>query len=49
MPGARTFDSANPKSPYRWLTTNLKLHADTFLCTTGFNSLYFWTGTSRRP
>ena len=29
---------------YRWLTTNLRFHADTFLCTTGFNSLYFWTG-----
>ncbi|MBX6311484.1 MAG: hypothetical protein IRY99_00960 [Isosphaeraceae bacterium] len=29
---------------YRWLAANLERHADTFLCTTGFNSLYLWTG-----
>jgi hypothetical protein len=29
---------------YRWLVASLEEHADTFLCTTGFNSLHFWTG-----
>ncbi|HEX8200227.1 MAG TPA: hypothetical protein VF590_07045, partial [Isosphaeraceae bacterium] len=28
----------------RWLVANLGRHADTFLCTTGFNSLYLWAG-----
>lgn len=29
---------------YQWLVSNLRRYADTFLCVTGFNSLYLWTG-----
>jgi hypothetical protein len=28
---------------YRWIVANLSRYADSFQCTTGFNSLYFWT------
>lgn len=45
LPGAhRLRIDARRAAAYRWLAANLDRYADTFLCTTGSNSLYLWTG-----
>jgi len=44
MPGARLVRTDELGSAIiGWLASNLRADADTFVCTTGFNSLYFWT------
>jgi hypothetical protein len=48
MPGAEWIRIDPPQATtYHWLVANLADCPDTFLCTKGLNSLYFWTG--RKP
>jgi hypothetical protein len=45
MPGARLVrDDERSAATICCLASSLRANADTFICTTGFNSLYFWTG-----
>lgn len=45
MPGASLVrDDELSAATIRCLASSLRAHSDTFICTTGFNSLYFWTG-----